>query len=56
VTQVNWLSVISLTGSLVLAIAAYRGHRVGARKSVVMALVWSGIFLLATAVFTAVGG
>jgi hypothetical protein len=53
--QVNWLSIISLTACLVLAIAAYRGQRVGVRKSVLMAFVWGGIFLLVTAVFAVVG-
>jgi len=55
VNQVNWLSVISLTGWLVLALAAYRGQRVGARKTVVMALVWGAIFMMAAAVFAVVG-
>lgn len=54
-TQVNWLSVISLTAWLVLALAAYRGQRVGARKTVVMALVWGAIFMFAATVFAVVG-
>lgn len=53
--DVNWLSLVALTACLVLAVAAYRGQRVGARKSLVLALAWGGIFLLVAGVFTAVG-
>jgi hypothetical protein len=55
VIDVNWLSLVALTACLVLAVAAYRGQRVGVRKSLVLALAWGGIFLLVAAVFAAVG-
>jgi hypothetical protein len=56
VNEYGWVSLIALTGWLVLALGSYRAHRVGARKSVVLGLAWLGIFLLVTGVFVAVGG
>ena len=49
------ISIVSLLGWMVLALGAYRAHRVGMRQTVVMALVWGAIFLLATAIFTVIG-
>lgn len=51
----QWISIIALAGWLVLAVGAYRSHRIGAKKTVVLALAWLAIFLLAAAVFTAIG-
>jgi hypothetical protein len=52
VTGVNWLSIVALLGWLVLALGAYRAHRIGARQAIVMALAWLGLFLLVAGVFT----
>ena len=49
-----WVSIIALTGWLVLAASAFRAQRVGAGKTVVMALAWISIFFLVAAVFSAV--
>ena len=51
----SWVSLIALAGWLVLALSAYRARRVGARKTIVMALAWAAIFLFAAALFTAIG-
>lgn len=53
--DVNWVSIIALLGWLVLALSAFRAHRIGARKAAVMALAWAAIFLLAAAIFSAMG-
>ena len=50
----QWVSIVALTGWLVLALSAYRAHRVGARKTVVMGLAWIAIFFLLAALFSAV--
>lgn len=47
----QWVSIISLVAWLVLALSAFRAHRIGAKQTVVMALVWISIFFLAAAVF-----
>lgn len=52
--QIDWLFVVALTACLVLAVGAYRGQRIGAKKTLVMALVWGAIFLLLAAIFSAV--
>jgi hypothetical protein len=49
-----WVSIIALVGWLVLAIGSYRAHRIGAGKTLVMALAWLSIFFLVGAVFSAV--
>lgn len=54
-TGLGWVSLIALTGWLVLALGAFRAHRVGARKTLTMALTWAAIFLLVTAIFAAMG-
>lgn len=51
-----WVSIVAVAGWLVLALGSYRAHRVGARKTVVMALAWGAIFLAVAAVFAAAGG
>jgi hypothetical protein len=50
----QWISLIALLGWLVIAFGAFRAHRVGAGKTVVMALTWVAIFFLVAAVFAAV--
>jgi hypothetical protein len=56
VTGDRWVSMVALAGWLVLALGAWRARQVGARKTVVLALTWVAVFLLATALFTAIGG
>lgn len=51
----TWVSLIALMGWLVLAAGSYRAHRIGAKKTVVMALAWGAIFLLITGFFAAIG-
>ena len=54
-SEYGWVSLIALTGWLVLALGAYRGHRIGARRTIVISTAWLAIFLLVTGVFMAVG-
>lgn len=42
-----WMQLIWATGALVLILSAYRSHNIGGRKTLVFALAWAGIFLLA---------
>ena len=51
----DWVSIIAVSGALVLAVSALRGHRVAASKLLVMALAWIAIFLLVAGVFSVVG-
>ena len=55
-SEYGWVSLIALLGWMVLALSAYRAHRISVRKTVVLALTWGAVFLLVTAVFAAVGG
>ena len=55
-SEYGWVSLIALVGWMVLALSAYRAHRVSAGKTVVLALTWGAFFLLVTAIFAAVGG
>jgi len=52
----GWVSLIALTGWLVLALGSYRAYRVGSRKTLLFATAWVGLFLLVTGIFVAVGG
>ncbi len=49
------VSLMALTGWLVLVGGAFRAHQVGARKTIVMALAWGSIFLAVALVFTVTG-
>jgi hypothetical protein len=49
-----WVSGVALVGWLVLARGSFRAHRVGAKKTVVLALAWVSIFLLVAGVFSIV--
>ena len=49
------VSIVALLGWLILALRAYRAHRIGARQTIVMMLAWGAIFLLVAAVFAAIG-
>ena len=51
----GWVSLIALSGWLVLAMGSYRAHRIGAGKTTVMATAWLAIFLLVTGIVVAVG-
>jgi hypothetical protein len=52
----GWVSLIALTGWLVLALGSYRAHRVGASKTVVLVTAWVAIFLLVTGIVIMMGG
>jgi hypothetical protein len=51
---IDWVSIVALTGWLVLALGAFRAQRVGASKALVMVLAWIAIFLLVAGVFALV--
>ena len=51
-----WVSVIALTGWLILALRSYRSFRLGASKTLLMATAWLGLFLLVTGIFVVIGG
>ena len=53
--QFGWVSLVALGGWLILALSSYRAHRIGASKTLVMALVWLAIFALALAIFVTMG-
>lgn len=50
-----WISIVSLLAWLILALSAFRAQRVGAKKTVVMALGWISLFFLVAAVFGVIG-
>jgi hypothetical protein len=56
VSGYGWVSLIALSGWLVLAAGSYRAHRVGKGRTVVMAMAWLAIFLLVTGIFAAMSG
>ncbi|MCL6251085.1 hypothetical protein M3P36_08525 [Altererythrobacter sp. KTW20L] len=43
----GWVQLIWAAGALVLILSAYRSHNIGGKKTLVFALAWAGIFLLA---------
>jgi len=49
------VSLVALTGCLMLAASALRVRRLNARKAVVYALIWGAIFLAVAAAFAAIG-
>lgn len=51
----SWVSLIALTGWLVLALGSYRAHRVGGGKTLIMATAWVGIFLLVIGIIVVMG-
>ena len=53
-TQYGWVSLVALSGWLVLALSSWRAHRVGAGKTVVTMLAWIAIFLLVAGFFAAI--
>lgn len=50
----GWTQLIWATGALVLLVSAYRSHNVGGKKTLVFALAWAGIFLLAGLIASAI--
>jgi hypothetical protein len=54
-TETEIVSLIALVGWLVLMLGAYRAHQVGMQRTIVMALIWSSIFLFVAMIFTAIG-
>lgn len=48
------VSLVAMLGWLILAGSAYRAHRIGARKSILLALIWGSIFLAVALVFSLV--
>ena len=51
----GWVSLVLLTGWLVLAGSALRARQLSARKTVTYALVWGAILFAVAAAFTAMG-
>lgn len=54
--NVELVSVVALAGWLILALSAYRSHKIPGRKTLTYVLVWASIFVAVTLVFAAVGG
>jgi hypothetical protein len=50
----SWVSLVALSGWLILMLGAFRSHRIGGRRMLTMALAWGSIFLLVTAVISAI--
>lgn len=46
------VSLVALAGWLILVAGAYRAHRVGARRTIVLVLAWGSIFLAVALVFS----
>ena len=53
---VELVSIVALAGWLILALSAYRSHRISGRKTLTYILIWVSIFLAMAMVFTAMGG
>ena len=51
----SWVSLIALGAWLILAVSAFRAHRVGARKMITMGLMWASIFVAVALIFHAIG-
>jgi len=56
VSPAIWVSLIALSGWLILVIGAFRARKVGGRKMLTMVLAWGAIFLLVTAIISAISG
>ena len=54
--SVELVSIVALAGWLILALSAYRSHRVSGRKTLTYILIWGSIFLAMAMVFAAAGG
>ena len=51
-----WVSLIALSGWLILMVGAFRARRVGGKKMLAMALAWGAIFLLVAAFISGMNG
>ena len=54
--EYQWVSIVALSGWLILAVSALAAHRLSLRKGLVMALAWAAIFAGLTALISAVRG
>lgn len=54
--SVELVSIVALVGWLVLALSAYRSHRISGGKMLTQVLIWASIFLAVTLIFMATGG
>jgi hypothetical protein len=54
--NVELVSLVALAGWLILALSAYRSHKISGRKTLIYVLVWASIFVAVALVFAAVGG
>lgn len=55
-SEAGLVSLIALLGWLVLMFGAFRAHRIGARRAIVLALLWASIFLAVAFVFSLITG
>jgi hypothetical protein len=53
--SVELVSIVALAGWLILALSAYRSHRMSGRKTLTYVLAWASIFLAVSLLFAAVG-
>ena len=51
-SEIQLVSMIAMAGWLILALSAYRAHRVDASKTVRMALMWGVVFAGVAMVFS----
>ena len=54
-TEYGWISLLALAGWLILALGSYRAYQVGGRKTLVMVMAWTGIFLVVVGILSAAG-
>jgi hypothetical protein len=50
--EVQLVSLVALLGWLILMLGAYRSHRIGAGKTLRLALIWAALFAAITFIFT----
>ena len=49
------IQIVVLVGWLVLVVSGYRSWRVSGTKTLAMAAIWAGIFIVAALIFGAIG-
>ncbi len=52
--EAHWVSIVALTGWLILVLGAYRSHQVDASKTIRMAFIWGAIFVAVALAFSLV--
>ena len=52
----QWVSIVALTGWLILALGSLAAYRLSWKKSIVLALTWAAIFAGVTGFITVVRG